>query len=281
MLELQVKDELLFNELIPYADYYSERTRVVSIPESKRNLIPKNYPVNVVNKKPELYYNKRKFYISGVDEVVKLFLGFYNLAGTSFSFKSLDRLNDLLASGVVTPSKEFLSIFPPLKENAQFKDLVCSDCGFKVGNKIRRYKDVMDVYLKDVYLNPDVNVKRYNTYPFKPYDVYTENDKKGRTRMVIAGTYKDGKDEYDLSVYLYGAVSNFEKVFSKETSMNVVLDENKKYVTFAPLEVNKTEDVIISPNSAVKKTLNKLPVLLYRIANEEIKLREIINRKDN
>lgn len=278
MIELQVKDNMLFEELKQYADYYSDRTHVVSLPESKRHLLPDNYPVNIVSDDMSLYYNKHNFYISGVDEMAKVYLGLYNIAGTSFSFRSLDKLNDLIEAGVVEGTDELKEDFPKLSKKALVGDLQCSDCGFRVNRKLNRYTAIKSVPLSELFACVERKIKKFDTYQFEIYDSYIEKDKKKRQRLVVAGAYNDetGK-QHNLSTFMYGAVSGFAKVFPEGRDVNIILDEKHRFVSFAPLSLIKKEEVIVSPGPDAKKLTKGIPVMLFRIAWEEARLRELIN----
>lgn len=278
MIELQVKDSMLFEELKKHAEYYSDRTRVVSLPENKRHLLPDNYPIDIVSDDTSLYYNKHNFYISGVDEMAKVYLGLYNIAVTSFSFRSLDKLNDLLEQGVIKGTDELRSDFPKLSKDATIGDLQCSDCGFRINHKLKKYTDIKDLKLADVFDNIERKIKKFETYQFEIYDSYIEKDKKKRQRLVVAGAYKDEKGkQHNLSTFMYGAVLGFAKVFPEGREVNIILDDKHRFISFAPLPFIKNEEVVVSPGPEAKKVLKGVPVMLFRIAWEEARLRELIN----
>lgn len=280
MLELQIKDQALFEQLKPHAEYYSNRTKVLTLPENKRNLIPSNYQIDVVNKNPELSYAKRKFFVNGIDEIAKLYLGMYNLAGVSCTFRSIDKLNQLLYCGIVVPDKQFENTFSKLTDDATINDLICSECGFRVNHKLHKYKDILDIKVQDLINNTNkINKEKY-VYPFNVQDVYTEKDKRGKVRLVVAGSYRDDEGIKDLSAQLYGNITSFEKAFSTSKIINVLLNDKKKYLSFVPAKFTADSIRLLEPTKEFKKELQGLPILLYRIMMEEIYLRNNLLGKD-
>lgn len=272
MIELIATDFNL-KELLPHALYYSERTNVIAIPDSMAHLVPSCSVSSQDEGLASIVFSKKNFYLNNSTVGHKLYMG----TTWGISMRDLGKLNDLLSSNVAVATHDVKNLFSLLTLDATVGDLECSKYRYRVNKKMHNFDGIRNVSLKDLFSDIVVKKKEYNNFLFKVRDVYEEVTSNKKTRGIVAGSYMHNEEIIECQSAFYGANADLARECQNGDIMRVLVNDNEKIVTFAPNGFNKTTFETVSPSKDIKRILNGLPVLLFRMLYNEYKFRELIH----
>ena len=282
MIEIVFREdqEEEFQKAIKHAIYFSNRTRLVVLPDEFSNLVPEDNKGNhIYDDKPTIKFDGKKFIISGANSDLKYFLGVFTSFGDEISLKSLQEVYGVLDNHLITAEQDVIDAFTKLDADATFEDLICSGHKFRINGKTRGFEDVFDVKLSDVFenitLNKNVTIKNVNVHL-----VLNSKDSKGRPYIEMFGQYNEDNEVIDLTLRSYGKNANLMKALNNADKVNVKM-ANGKPADILPegfTKVDSLYNVSPSKDDKTKKLIGKLPVALFRMAYYEYKIRELLNQ---
>lgn len=274
MLEVQIKDEKLFDRLKAHASYYSDVTKVLCLPDSFRSKIPVEYSVyQVMEDKPILKYEDGKIKIDPMTDEIRCYLGMFKNWQYSVSLNDMERLQSLVENDIFVVDGSFKAEFTRLPSNAKVKDLNVASKGYRTNGKTFKFSSIEDVKLVDLFRGITFTEKKVSTKEIKIVDFAKGTDRTSKERVEISFQCEDNNGNIvSKSAYVYKNIDPIMTLLNDSNEVNTLFDENDNIVTFLPKEM-EVDSIKVYSQSKSSKKLAKLPVAMFRLAYAEYLIR--------
>lgn len=274
---MQIKDKPTFQKLAKYADYASERTGVISIKEKYRFMFPEGVAYDQVDTNPILNYSNKDFIALNSDDTIRYYLGAFKNFQDHFPIKNINLIYNLVSQDIFDYSDTFKSIFSKLNRNSTFGDLECAKYRYRVNGKLQSFDNVEHLSLDKIFSNIEQQSLLLTSKEVNVVSVVNDKDKNNRERWSVLTQYNDDGVK-DLHFTLYSSSELLEKILIEGNRINVLMDRGN-FHNIAPNGMKVCLENKVSPSKNIKKELNKLPVMLFRMAYAEYQLRNYINKE--
>lgn len=268
-----------FSVAIKDALYYSPRTKVVVLPDSKAYLVPKDVLRLEQDKSSSVSAS-----FSILDKSIKIdfcndasmlaFLGCFSKWKPNLPMSSMREACFCVLNGLATIPEDKM-----LDENATIGDLVCSKMRAKVGAKQKKLADFSDIKLSGLFDETNVTKDPTPCSEIAKAEVKLSaksKDAHGRSfiELVVEGDFGDGQEEvsnrfYNASNANLNDVAGMSKIAAMKTKTGFMV---------MPMEsVGMSASVLsykVSPTKEAKQIVKGLPIALYRAAYYEYLMRQ-------
>lgn len=271
MVQTQIKDnEELYKLLKQSATYFSDRTRVVELPDKLRSLIPAEYPVEFTEEQElVLDFDGKNFILNNVNDNLRLYLEMFNVYSGAVSSRDTEKIYTILPI-ISEFAGSYSSHYYPLNPFSKISDLECSKHKYRVNKKSIDLSQFGDVKLKDLFDGVQVKTTPAMTREAKIYSVLEDVDTRGRPRVNLMLQYKDCGKVFDLNVILYEKLAR--QLLTAGKIVNILVKDGKFY-KFLPDGITLAEEKTYSPSKEAKKLIKGVPVAMFRTMYYEYLIR--------